>query len=77
VCVYIHIYTYTHTYIYVHIDIHTYLPLLVTNIVFKHPVALMYLKLYTYIFVLNATYYLVTFLPHYIQCNNVSKIDNT
>jgi hypothetical protein len=35
------------------------------NIVFKHPVALIYL-LYTYISVLNETYYLVTLLPHYM-----------
>jgi hypothetical protein len=34
-----------------------------SNIVFKHPIALIYL-LYTYISVLNTTYYLVTLLPH-------------
>jgi hypothetical protein len=34
------------------------------NIVFKHPVALIYH--FTYISVLNATYYVVTLLPHYI-----------
>jgi hypothetical protein len=33
------------------------------NIIFKDPVALIYL-LYTYISILNATYYLVTFLSH-------------
>jgi hypothetical protein len=35
------------------------------NIVFKHPVALLYL-LYTYISVLSETYYNVTFLPQYM-----------
>jgi hypothetical protein len=35
------------------------------NSVFKHPVVLIYL-LHTYISVLNATYYLVTLLPHYM-----------
>jgi hypothetical protein len=36
------------------------------NNIFKHPVALIYL-LYIYISILNATYYLVTFLPHYVS----------
>jgi hypothetical protein len=34
------------------------------NIVFKYRFALMLYSLYTYIFVLNATYYLVTLLAH-------------
>jgi hypothetical protein len=35
------------------------------NIVFKHPVALIYIY-FPYISVLNATYYLVTLLPNYM-----------
>jgi hypothetical protein len=38
---------------------------MICNNVFKYPVALLYL-LYTYISVLNGTYYLVTLLLHYV-----------
>jgi hypothetical protein len=43
------------------------------NIVFKHPAALTYL-LYTYISVLNETYYLLTLLSHYMFRSHIAII---